>query len=247
MAVGRTEWAPPDDLLSGRPRSPRPSAYNSPQMFRPILLGHRGARANRSVPENTFQSFDLALAHGCDGFEFDLRRTADGRAVICHDPEFQGVTIAEAKVGQLDALPRLDELLARYAARAFLDIELKVTGLEQCVLTALKAHPPERGYVISSFLPEVLRTLGSRDSELPLGLLCEDPTQLAEWKNSPAQFVILHFTLIDGHLCTLVHAAGKKIFSWTVNGGEAMRRLKDYGVDGIISDETRLLVEVLGS
>ncbi len=247
MVVGWTDGAPSVGMQSGRPRSPTPSAYNNPQMSRPILLGHRGARAIGSVPENTFESFDLALAHGCDGFEFDLRRSADGRAVICHDPEFEGVSIADANVGQLNTLPQLDELLARYAPRAFLDIELKVPGLEQCVLTALKAHPPQRGYVISSFLPDVLRTLSSRDNELPLGLLCEDPAQLAEWESSPAQFVILHFALIDEHLCTLVHAAGKKIFSWTVNGREAMRRLKDYGVDGIISDETRLLTEVLGS
>jgi len=215
-------------------------------MSRPLLLGHRGARATHSIPENTFESFDLALAHGCDGFEFDVRQTADGRAVICHDPEFQGVTIAQAKAGELASLPQLDQLLARYSQKAFLDIEIKVTGLEQLVLSTLEAHPPRRGYVISSFLPEVLTTLRSLDQAVPLGLLCEDPSQLSAWKNSPAQFVIPHFTLIDEHLCTLLHAAGKKILAWTVNGREAMLRLRDNGVDGIISDETKLLIEVLG-
>lgn len=215
-------------------------------MSRPLLLGHRGARATHSIPENTFESFDLSLAHGCDGFEFDVRKTAEGRAVIHHDLEFQGVTIAQAKADELTNLPRLDQLLARYSRKAFLDIEIKVPGLEQLVLTTLNAHPPQRGYVISSFLPEVLRALRSLDREIPLGLLCEDPSQLSAWKNSSAQFVIPHFTLIDDHLCTLLHAAEKKIFAWTVNGKEAMLRLRDDGVDGIISDETKLLIEVLG-
>ncbi|MCU1303492.1 MAG: glycerophosphoryl diester phosphodiesterase, partial [Candidatus Sulfotelmatobacter sp.] len=50
----------------------------------PLLLGHRGVRAEKSIPENSLPSFDLALAQGCDGFEFDVRLSADGQAVICH-------------------------------------------------------------------------------------------------------------------------------------------------------------------
>ncbi len=62
---------------------------------RPLLLGHRGAR--RAAPENTLEAFDLALAHGCDGFEFDVRMTRDGRCVICHDPRLRGREIAHAR------------------------------------------------------------------------------------------------------------------------------------------------------
>lgn len=215
-------------------------------MPRPLLLGHRGARATRSIPENTFASFDLAFEHGCDGFEFDVRLTADGVAVICHDPEFAGVTIARAEASQLPTLPRLDDLLARYAARAFLDIELKVAGLEQLVLAALTTDPPQRGFVISSFLPGVLASLRVLDPGVPLGLLCEDNSQLSEWNTSPVQFVIPHFTLIDDDLCKQVHTAGKKILTWTVNDSESMQRLSSCGIDGIISDDTSLLVEVLG-
>src|SRR5215472_319633 len=85
---------------------------------RPLLLGHRGARALKSIPENTFSSFDRALEDGCDGFEFDVRLTADGAAVICHDPRFQGIEIAGTRSRQLSELPRLDEALARYQLRA---------------------------------------------------------------------------------------------------------------------------------
>jgi len=60
----------------------------------PILLGHRGARAVHSVPENTIVSFDLALEHGCDGVEFDLRLTGCGRALVCHNAKVGKITVA---------------------------------------------------------------------------------------------------------------------------------------------------------
>jgi len=211
-------------------------------MSRPLLLGHRGARATRMIPENTIESFDLALAHGCDGFEFDVRKTADGRAVICHDPVVDDVEISKAGPGSLETLPTLKEVLTRYAGKAFLDIELKVPGLEHSLLSTLRMATPRRGFVVSSFLPEVLDKLAVIDQSLPLGLLSETPSQLARWRNAPAQWILPHFTQIDVSLCKAVHAAGKKIFAWTVNDREGMRRLGSWGIDGLISDDTELLV-----
>src|SRR5579862_4890810 len=214
-------------------------------MSRPLLLGHRGARATRTIPENTLASFDLALAHGCDGFEFDVRRTADGRAVICHDANIHGVEIQSASAGDLTHLATLDQVLPRYAGTAFLDIELKVTGLEKTIVDALHAHPPMRGVVVSSFLPEVLEAVAALDPLLPLGLLCEHPSQLATWEASPAQIVLPHFSLIDEDLSKTVRAAGKKMFAWTVNSPKTMRQLNGWGIDGIISDDTEALVATL--
>src|SRR5580698_2516450 len=97
--------------------------------IRPLLLGHRGARAEKSIPENTLASFDRALAHGCDGFEFDLRMSADGQPVICHDATTHGLEIAQSSAKQL-ALPLFRDILKRYQTTAFLDIELKTPGLE---------------------------------------------------------------------------------------------------------------------
>src|SRR5437660_5423339 len=115
----------------------------------PLLLGHRGARATKSVSENTIAAFDLALQHGCDGFEFDVRLTADGRPVICHGGRFAGITIARAACKRLPALPLLEDVLARYGSRAFLDIELKVPGLEPYVLELTSEFLHYGGYVAS--------------------------------------------------------------------------------------------------
>jgi glycerophosphoryl diester phosphodiesterase len=116
--------------------------------IRPLLLGHRGARSQKSVPENTLDSFDLALAHGCDGFEFDVRLSVDRHPVICHDDNIRGLEVAQTSAQRLSQLTLLD-VLKRYQASAFLDIELKVSGLEIIALEALRAHPPARGFFIS--------------------------------------------------------------------------------------------------
>ena len=213
---------------------------------RPLLLGHRGARAVQTIPENTFASFDLALAHGCAGFEFDVRLTADGEAVVCHDAKTQGIEIAQAAAANLPHLPRLREVLTSYRQSAFLDIELKVAGLEKITGKLLREFTPGRGYVVSSFLPEVLRRLHVQDPAIPLGLICEITSQLNEWPGVPVTHVMMHQRLALFSTIRELHSAGKKVLVWTVNGAKVMRRLARWGVDGIISDETEKLVHTLG-
>jgi glycerophosphoryl diester phosphodiesterase len=211
----------------------------------PLLLGHRGARASSNIPENSFASFDLALEHGCDGFEFDVRLTACGRPLVCHDPESGGLSISRATCEQLPHLPLLQGVLERYGQRAFLDIELKVIKLETKVLSALRGFPPERGYVVSSFLQDVILELKARSAVAPLGLICQRVNQLVHWPALPVDYVIAHQSLLNRKLVEEVHDAQRKIFVWTVNDTKAMLRFADWGVEGIISDDTRLLVDTL--
>ena len=212
-------------------------------MTGPLLLGHRGARASRNIPENTLASFELCLQHGCDGFEFDVRLSADAQAVICHDAIYGGMSIAAATAESL-ALPALEEVLRQFAERAFLDIELKVAGLERQTISALLAHPPRKGYVVSSFLPGVLASVRDVDPTIPLGFLCDSRDQLRDWSETPAEWVIPHFKLADEELISSVHAAGKKIMVWTVNRAARMREFAAWGVDAIISDQTELMVRL---
>lgn len=211
-----------------------------------LLLGHRGARGHREVAENSFESFDLALQHGCDGFEFDVRKSRDGEAVICHDPKSHGRAILRADAAQL-RLPTLLALLERYRRRAFLDIELKVPGLEEKTLAALRDHRPEKGYVISSFLAPVLINIALLDSRAPLGIICGNRAQLSRWPDLPVQCVMVEQKLVHRNLVEEVHGAGKKIMVWTVNRVPSMARLAKFGVDGIISDHTVRLVNTLGN
>ena len=213
-------------------------------MTRPLLLGHRGARASRNTPENTLASFELCLQHGCDGFEFDVRRSADGQAVVCHDPVVRGMVIAKTPAAIL-GLPTLAEVLRSFGRRAFLDIELKVAGLEQETIALLREHSPWKGYVASSFKPDVLTALHRLDPAIPLGFICDRPDELNRWRELPVAWVIPQCELADQTLIEQVQASGKRVMVWTVNRENHMRRFAELGVDAIISDETEFAVQVL--
>lgn len=209
----------------------------------PLLLGHRGARASTSVSENTPASFDLALEHGCHGFEFDVRLTGCGRFVVCHDPTVESITISKAAANQLTHLPLLEDVLQRYSQRAFLDIELKVAGMESKVLGLLREYRMEERYVVSSFLSEVVMELKTRSQKIQAGVICDKSGQLACWRETNADYVIPHHSLVTRKLVKEVHKTGQKLLTWTVNDRKTMLRLADWGVDGIISDDTELLVQ----
>jgi glycerophosphoryl diester phosphodiesterase len=214
---------------------------------RTLLLGHRGARSTRSVPENTLASFDLCLEHGCDGFEFDVRRTADWEAVVCHDETIAGVCLAETRADGLrelqktGLLPTLETVLQRFAQRCFLDIELKDAGMEKDVTDLLRKWPPQHGYVVSSFLSEVIVQLKASDSEISAGLIADDAGELRQWRQLPVEYVIPHRKLVTEELIATLHTAGKKAMVWAVNAAKEAARLQGWGVEGIVTDQTKEL------
>lgn len=217
-----------------------------------LLLGHRGAR--HYAPENTLPAFDLALAHGAAGFEFDVRSTSNKQSIICHDPRVNRLVIRKHTFKQLQASfsspeerpPSLEDVLDRYARSAFLNIEVKVRGMEQLVARAVKRARPQRGYFISSFLPSVVRKLHALDPSLVLGTLAQTRWQLRRWRILPVTYVVPHYRLLSPRLIKKLHAAGKTVVTWTVNDPRQMLRAARMGVNGIISDDTKLLVEMLG-
>jgi len=215
-----------------------------------LLLGHRGARLY--APENTIPAFDLSLKHGVDGFEFDVRGTRTKESIICHDRKFNRMVVRSRTLEQIRAKcsvdaspPCLEDVLERYSRSAFLNIEVKVRGMEQVVLEAINRFPPQCGYFISSFLPSVVRKLHALDSSLVLGAISKSYWHLRRWKTLPVSYVVPHYGLLTQKLVNELHTAGKTVITWTVNDPRKMLSAAGMGVDGIISDDTKLLVKTL--
>jgi glycerophosphoryl diester phosphodiesterase len=219
-----------------------------------LLLGHRGCRGE--FTENTFAAFDHALESGCDGFEFDVRRTADGVAVVWHDARLRGHFISRQNFGNLCerclavgrlrrrppiALCGLEALLARYSQVAWMDIEVKVRGLEPAVAELVRRYRPAHGFVLSSFRRRVLLELYRIDPSLPLGFIFDRMPRPAVWRVLPVEYVMPSARLVTAARVRQFHAEGKKVLTWTVNQASAMRRLTDAGVDGMIGDDPRMM------
>jgi glycerophosphoryl diester phosphodiesterase len=79
------------------------------------VFAHRGGCA--LGPENTIAAFDRGLAAGADGLELDIRLSADGIAVVCHDETLERTTDASGPVAARTAI----ELAAVDAGYRFVD------------------------------------------------------------------------------------------------------------------------------
>jgi glycerophosphoryl diester phosphodiesterase len=96
-----------------------PGTKESPRF--PLILAHRGASAD--APENTLAAFELALAQGADGIEFDVHLTRDSVPVVIHDARLERTTNGRGRVRESSAaaLARLDAgswFNRRFPARA---------------------------------------------------------------------------------------------------------------------------------
>ena len=225
-----------------------------------LLLGHRGCRGK--YVENTFSAFDHALESGCHGFELDVRQTADAVPVIWHDARLRGRFISRhpfamlsercAVPGRLPRRPvidlcRLEQVLARYAQVGWIDIELKVRGLEAQVLEILRRHRPARGFVVSSFRRSVLLELHRMEPTVPLGLIFDRMPGRPIWRELPVAFVKPSVRLITATRVGQFHADGLKVLTWTVNYPGVMRRMVEAGVDGVIGDDPTMLAKTKGT
>ena len=74
----------------------------------PLVFAHRGGCA--LGPENTIAAFDLGIAAGADGLEFDVHLSADGVPVVHHDDMLERTTSGTGPVAACtaDELARVD-------------------------------------------------------------------------------------------------------------------------------------------
>ena len=66
----------------------------------PVVIAHRGASAHE--PENTPAAYRLALDAGADGWECDVRLSADQHLVLVHDRTVSRTTGAVGNVSQMN-------------------------------------------------------------------------------------------------------------------------------------------------
>ncbi len=231
-----------------------------------LTIAHRGASAR--YPENTLRAFIAAADLGADMCEFDVRMTRDGEVVVIHDATVNRTTdgrgrVAEmdaAEVGRLDAgvrfgaefrgerIPTLAQVAVALAARGCgMDVELKARGVEARVCEILRKSGAAECAVVSSFDWPQLRLVAAEHPGARLVLLGEkDAAALLKAAAEMRAFAIApRFDIADAHLCAAAHRAGLAVYAWTVDDAAGMRRLIAAGVDGIMTNDPRILRALL--
>ncbi len=210
-----------------------------------LVVAHRGAWG--PAPQNSPAAFEQAITDGADAVELDVRRTADGRLVVVHDPRVGVHPVAKLDLatlrGRLQAgqAPELHEVLAALSGRIMVDIELKEDGYVPEVMAVIARHLTPDRYVVTSFLGSVLPQVRGAVPEARTGLLLgarqrgrQLERRLAE---TQADFLAPHVTLARTGLLAWAAAHGVSAWVWTVNEPRLIRTLlADPRVSAVITD-----------
>lgn len=207
-----------------------------------LLLAHRGD--HRRAPENTLAAFAAALAiPGVDGLELDLRASADGVAVVLHDPTLarvQGRRIRASRLtaGELVAfdIPSLVDVLAACPPGAFLDVELKEDLGETAVAPLRAARGRDdggvEGVVISSFDGPALATIRRLAPAWPCWLntawLSDRAIRTAT--DLGCTGIAAEWHRVDAGRVARAREAGLDVAAWTVRDAVVRDRLAGLGV-----------------
>jgi glycerophosphoryl diester phosphodiesterase len=235
--------------------------------MRPRVIAHRGLAPD--APENTLLAFLRALSAGASHLETDIHASADGVAVIAHDPDLSRVAGRRAQVAQLTMpeLRRIDlghgqgfcslaEALDAFPEARF-NIDVKDLRAAASAVTAIRdaratdrvlitSFSPERRRAVTDALPGVASSPAVREF---VPVLAGAKLGLAPLvRRSLRGFVAVQvperrgpLRIVTARTVERIHAAGAEVHVWTVNDPGAMTRLLDLGVDGIVTDRCDVL------
>jgi glycerophosphoryl diester phosphodiesterase len=223
----------------------------------PLIIAHRGASAEK--PENTFAAFRRAIALGADGIELDVHVTRDGIPVVFHDDDLRRLTgtrgridrkswaeLKRLRVAGTEVIPRLVDVLRLTRQRVPVQIEIKAGVPVAPVVDAITRARGAGSVILASFdagivseaaqlAPTIPRMLITEARKTPAALLrqlttCGAAGVSVNWRRIRSAAWVRYFQ-DRGHI----------VWCWTVNDVTAARRLAEWGVDGLLSDDPALL------
>lgn len=214
-------------------------------------VAHRGAPRERI--ENTLEGFELAIAHGADAIELDVHCTVDGVPVVHHDFEVEGRELRQAswnEVRELDLgggarVPTLEAVLRSVKDRAMVYIEVKGHGIEAQVVEVARRHGQQ--YAFHAFDHGAIERIATLAPESRRGILLDRnleqpvPRMRQAVRRTGARDVWPHWTLVDAAFIDAAHDVGARVIAWTVNAVEVARSLSAMGIDGLCTDDVRII------
>lgn len=239
-----------------------------------VAFAHRGGAYHPEIEglENTLAAFEHAVALGYTHLETDVHTTSDGVLLAFHDAvldrvtdssgEIAAMTLADvraARIGDHHQVPTLAELFDAFPEVRF-NIDLKARTAATPLATFLEERDAWDRVIVTSFSPAALREFrhlgdgrartGAHPLEVAAYLLLPS-ARLARLitPGRPVALQIPHtrgpLTVASRGLIRRAHANGLQVHVWTIDDPAEMRQLLDRGVDGLMTDRTDILRDVL--
>lgn len=236
-----------------------------------INFAHRGDSIN--YPENTLLAFKEAIKAGASGIELDVHKTKDNKLVVIHDEDIErtflgkglvkNFTLEELKAFKCRRvlfrdnpechIPTLEEVLDIVKkSNIILNIELKTDeihyeGIEEDVINLIKKYALNNNVLLSSFNLDLIRICKEIDSNIKTGLLyyktIENIIEIA--KALKADAIHPYLELVNEELIREAHKYNLELNIYTVNDPKYMRMFRNAGVDGLFTDDPKLLKEII--
>lgn len=225
--------------------------------------------------ENTLAAFRHAVALGYTYLETDVLATRDGHLLAFHDAVLDRVTeasgavadlrydeLTDALIGGREEIPRFADLLEAFPAARF-NVDLKAAAAIGPLVTLLQRTAAWDRVCVASFSErrladfrrrcprEVATSLGPVGIAvhlLPAGLFAPRLTSLFSGRRARALQVPARrgpLPLVTRGFVERAHRLGLPVHVWVVDDPGEMHRLLDLGVDGLMTDRTDLLRDVL--
>jgi len=227
----------------------------------PLVIGHRGASARE--PENSVPAFQRAARDGADGVELDVLCCKTGELVVFHDDDLQRLAHRPERIDALPfaavrevtlsggvGIPTLEEAFEACGSALLVNVELKTTGVFDPAIPALVDRVSEvldrtgtaRRVLVSSFSPAAVRRWQRRRPDVQAALLWEKEAPLPlrrAWALPLLRPFAAHpdQRLLDRAAVAGLRARGYAVNTWTVDDPARLRQLRDWGIDGLITND----------
>lgn len=230
------------------------------------ITAHRGSSSG--APENTMAALEKAVEEMADRAEIDVQETADGVIVLCHDTSLKRVAGVNKKVSDLtleqikkldvgswfsseyqgEQIPTLEEVMEYAKGKIDLNIEIKnlgnSSGLPEKVIELVEKHEMQEQCVITSTNRFYLKRVKAVNPEIRTGYIIS-AAYGNFYSDEFIDLISIRSSFVTERMIESAHEAGKAVHAWTVNGKVEMERLKQLGVDDMITDRPVLAREIL--
>lgn len=240
-----------------------------------IALAHRGGATYEPNigRENSVHAFGRAVELGYNYLETDVHVTGDGVLIAFHDElldratdatgtvaELEYAAVAEARIGGIDPIPTLAELLETFPEARF-NIDIKAPGAVRPLVEEINRFRAHHRVCVGSFaFDRILAFRRLMGTQVPTavsnaGVLWTSKVPvLPAHLNDPGvafQMPVQHgiagrqVRLLTSAMVQRAHDGGKQVHVWTIDEAEEMNTLIDLGVDGLVTNRIDTLREVL--